>query len=86
MSYPEIFSGCNQQEMITYGQKSPPLLGLTIKLQKWYEIDTVNMYSIISNKRTVLLTLLFGKSEKISIKRTVHLKKNLKNEIVYYFY
>ena len=43
-------------------------------------------YSIISIKRTVLLTVLFGKSEKISIKRTVHLKKSLKNEIVYCFY
>ena len=43
-------------------------------------------YSIISIKRTVLLTVLFGKSEKVSIKRTVHLKKNLKNETVYCFY
>ena len=44
------------------------------------------MYSIISIKRTVLLTVLFGKSEKVSIKRTVHLKKDLKNETVHYFY
>lgn len=43
-------------------------------------------YSIISIKHTVLLTVLFWKNEKVSIKRTVYLKKNLKNEIVYCFY
>ena len=43
-------------------------------------------YSIISIKRTVLLRVLFGKNEKVPIKRTVHFKKNLKNEIVYCFY
>ena len=48
--------------------------------------DEVDAYSIISIKRDVLLTVLFGKSEKISIKRTVHWKQILKNKIVYWFY
>ena len=70
------------QKMFVAGEAYPSL-GCEKKLVTWL----LNCkFSIISIKRTVLLTVLFGRNEKVSINSTVHLKKNLNNEIMYCFY